>query len=343
MSNITLFSGANVPAFAKQTTLSDIAKALVGGSGVSGKRISIKGGVFRLLSDGKEVANIEDRHLDVVIVNAAPKVSRVFYAKSYDGDNVSAPDCWSQNGDVPSDEATNKQASSCATCPQNIAGSGQGQSRACRYQQRLAVVLATDIEGDVMQLALPATSIFGKAEGDNRPLQEYARFLVAQNVDPGMVVTRMKFDTKSEAPKLFFKPMRWLTDDEYETAQEKGALPEALQAVTMTVFKQDGVVATPLPAGAPPKSKDKPVVEDDEDEAPPPPPKSKAKPAPVVEEEVEAPAPAPKKTRAKPAVGAEVEDAVVVEEPEVRKEAPKKPAAGGSSLAAMISDWDDEG
>jgi hypothetical protein len=324
MSNIALFSGANVPAFAKQAQLTDIAKALAGGGG-SGKRISIKGGVFRLLAGGKEVANIEDRHLDVVIVKAAPKVSRVFYAKSYDGDAVSAPDCWSQNGDVPATDALKPQAKNCNECPQNIAGSGQGNSRACRYQQRLAVVLANDIEGEVMQLALPATSIFGKAEGDNRPLQEYARFLVAQNVDPGMVVTRMKFDTKSESPKLFFKPMRWLTDDEYETAQGKGELPEANQAITMTVAKQDGVVATPMPAGAPPKAKTKPapvVEEPEEDEAPPPPPKAtkkKSAPAPVVE------------------------DAVEVDEPEVRKEEPKKPAAGAKgSLADMISDWDDE-
>ena len=340
MSNIALFSGANVPAFAKRAELSEMAKALAGGAS-SGKRISIKGGVFRLLSGGKEIANIEDRHLDVVVVNAAPKVSRVFYAKSYDGESVSAPDCWSQDGDVPSKEASKPQAKRCADCPQNIAGSGQGQSRACRYQQRLAVVLANDIEGEVMQLALPATSIFGKAEGDNRPLQEYARFLVAQNVDPGMVVTRMKFDTKSEAPKLFFKPMRWLTDDEYETAQEKGKTPEAQQAVLMTVAKMDGVVSTPMPDGAPPKAKAKPapVVEEDAEEAPAPAPK--AKPAPVVEED-EAPAPAPKAAKKKAPVQ-DVEDAVEVEEPAVRKEEPKKPAAQAKgSLADMISDWDDE-
>jgi hypothetical protein len=345
MSNVALFSGANAPAFAKRAELSDLAKALAGGGSASGKRVSIKGGVFRLLAGGKEVANIEDRHLDVVIVSAAPKVSRVFYAKSYDGDNVSAPDCWSQNGDVPAPDATNKQAKSCSECPQNIAGSGQGNSRACRYQQRMAVVLANDIEGEVMQLALPATSIFGKAEGENRPLQEYARFLVAQNVDPGMVVTRMKFDTKSESPKLFFKPMRWLTDDEYEIAQDKGKTPEAQQAVTLTVAKQDGVVATPMPAGAPPKAKTKPVVQEEEDEAPAPPPKSKAKPAPVVEDdedEDEAPAPAPKKSRTKPPVE-EVEDAKVVDEPEVRKEAKAQAPAAKGSLASMISDWDDEG
>ena len=329
MSNVTIFSGANVPAFAKQAQLNDLAKSLAGGGVAGGKRVSIKGGVFRLVHNGKEVAAIEDRHLDVVIATAAPKVSRVFYAKSYDGDQVSAPDCWSQNGDVPSKEAINPQASNCNECPKNIAGSGQGNSRACRYQQRLAVVLASDVGGDVLQLALPATSIFGKAEGDNRPLQEYARYMAAQNVNPDMVVTRMKFDTKSESPKLFFKAMRWLTDEEYETVQEQAETDDAKKAITMTVAKMDGVAAVAAPiTGTPPK------------------PKAKAQPVvvePVVEEEAEEepPAPAPKKTRAKAVV--EVEDAVEVAEPEVRKEPVKKPAtAAKGDLAAMVSDWDDE-
>lgn len=325
MSNIALFSANNLPAFAQGRELSDTAKSLAGGAGGSGKRISIKGGVFRLLVGGKEVTQIEDRHLDVVIVKAAPKVSRVFYAKQYDGDTVSAPDCWSADGDTPDKDASNKQATRCAECPQNIAGSGQGQSRACRFQQRVAVVLADEIDGDVMQLTVPAASLFGKAEGDNRPLQEYARFLVAQNVGPDMVVTRMKFDTKAESPKLFFKPMRWLTDDEYETVQEKASSDDATKAVTMTVAKQDGVeVAAPKLEGAPPKAKKAapaPAVEEDEDEAPAPAPKAKkakAAPAPVVEEEE-------------------------AEEPAVRKEAPKKPAAPAKgSLADMVSDWDDE-
>ena len=98
-------------------------------------------------------------------------------------------------------------------------------------------------EGDVMQLALPATSIFGKAEGDNRPLQEYARFLAAQKIDPEMVVTRMRFDTSVESPKLFFKAMRWLTDDEYAGITQQAQTDDAKKAVTITVAAMDGVVS----------------------------------------------------------------------------------------------------
>lgn len=331
MSNIAVFNPAQLPAFARKGELSAVAKALAGGSAQSGKRISIKGGVFRLIADGKEVASVEDRHLDVVIVNAAPKVSRTFYMGTYDENKATAPTCWSQDGDVPDKSIKAPQHSNCANCPQNQKGSGQGDSRACRFSQRLAVVLANDMEGDVMQLSLAATSIFGKADGDNRPLQEYARWLTAQGIDPTMLITRLKFDTKAPVPKLFFKAMRWLTDDEFETTKEKGMSEEAVKAITMTVSQTDGVapaVAEPAAfAGTPPKAATKPapVVQEEDEEAPPPPPKAakkaKAAPAPVVEED-EAPAP----------------------EPTVRTAAPKAqnavPAASG--LADTLAAWDDE-
>ena len=166
MSNISLFNPANVPAFARNNTLSETAMALTGGGSGSaaGKRISIKGGVFRLMDNGKEVAAIEDRHLDVIIVKAAPKVGRQYYAGAYDKDAAaSAPDCTSADGERPDPSSKNKQSETCMSCPQNQAGSGTGNSRACRYQQRLAVVLENYMGGSVMQMVLPATSIFGKS------------------------------------------------------------------------------------------------------------------------------------------------------------------------------------
>jgi hypothetical protein len=321
MTNIALFNPSNVPSFARNNELSDTAKALTGGGvGTSSKRISIKGGVFRLLAGGKEIASIDERFLDVIIVKAAPKVSRIFYAKSYDGDNITGPDCWSNDGERPDASAENKQGTTCMSCPQNIAGSGQGNSRACRYQQRLAVVLENNIEGDILQLTLPATSVFGKEDGDKRPLQAFARNLAMQNppISPEMIVTRMKFDTKAEAPKLHFAPSRWLTDEEYAIVKTQGDSDEAKRAVVMTVAAADGVKPTPKlaiegkrPMGELTKEEDAPAYE-------PIAAKAKAKAKPV---EVE-------------------EDA----EPEVRKEAAKPSAvpAKKGKLADIVSDWDDE-
>jgi len=327
MSNIAMFNPSNVPAFARNAELSATTLALAGGVNTSAgmKRVSIKGGVFRLLSGGKEVASIEDRHLDVIVVKAAPKVSRIFYAGSYDKDAAAAaPDCTSADGEKPDAGVKNKQSSSCATCPQNIAGSGNGQSRACRYQQRLAVVLANNPDGDVLQVTLPATSIFGKEDGDKRPLQAYARYMAAQTppVNLDAIVTRMKFDTKAESPKLIFAPVRWLTDDEYASAQEQAKSKDAEKAVAVTPATADGVVA-PAPLAIEGKRPDtKPMGEM------------------VDADEAEAMAEV-KATKAKKAKAVEVE---AEEEPEVRKAAPKVESvpAKKNKLADIVADWDDE-
>jgi hypothetical protein len=277
MSELTTFNPSKLPAFAKSAELSSLAKSLAGGVGVSQKRISTKGGVFRLIAGGKEIAAIDDRHLDVVIVQAAPKISRTYYAGTYEEGANSAPTCWSADGDLPDASIDAPQAPSCANCPQNAKGSGLGDSRACRFSQRLAVVLANDIEGDIMQLTLAATSIFGKEDGDKRPLQAYARYLAAQSINPETLVTRMRFDTKAAVPKLFFQPMRWLTDDEYEICAKKGQSAEAKNAITMSVAKKKD---EPLKIeGAKPKAKAEASEEVDEPEVRKPVTKPNAVPA----------------------------------------------------------------
>jgi hypothetical protein len=318
MSNLATFNPSKVPAFARNNVLSDNARALAGSATVGGgKRVSIRGGVFRLLSEGKEVASIEERHLDVIIVKAAPKVSRQFYAAAYNPDAAAAPpDCTSSDGETPDKNAKAPQATSCANCPQNVAGSGNGNSRACKYQHKLAVVLESDPEGDVMQLILPAGSIFGKAEGDKRPLQAYARYLASQNppINPEQIVTRMKFDTSEESPTLVFQPARWLTDDEYEVSLNQGKTPDAERAVGGLA---DNTAAPIKLAGAPPAKVKAAVVE--EDEAPVPKAKAKAKPKAEVVEDDDS-------------------------EPEVRKAVPAQSAVPvkSSKLASIVSDWDDE-
>lgn len=332
MSNVAIFNpAANLPAFAKKGELSTLAKALIG-TQHSGKRISVKGGVFRLYSGGKEVTAIDERYLDVVIVAAAEKVSRSFYIKVFAEDvPAESPDCWSVDGTMPAPDAKAPQHANCAQCPKNMKGSGQGESRACRYNQRVAVVLANDMEGDVLQLQLAATSLFGKAEGENRPLQEYARYLTAQGIDPGMLVTRLRFDTTAATPKLFFKAMRWLTEDEYEITKAQGTSKDALDAVTFTVFQQDGgAKAVPALPGTPPKAAAKPAPEPApepvEDEEPPPPPPKAAKAA------------KPPKVKAEPMP----DDEAPAPEPTVKKAAKASAPVPSAGLAATLSAWDDE-
>lgn len=321
MNDIVKFDPTNPPAFARNRSgLSDLAKSLMGGGGMTGKRISTSGGVFRLYADGKEIASIDDRYLDVVIVNSAPNVGRTFYAGNYDPETKAAPACWSADGERPDTSVKAPQSAACATCKQNVAGSGAGESKACRFSQRIAVVIANNIGGDVLQLSVSATSLFGKAEGTNMPLQAYARWLAAGKNDPKMVITRMRFDTKAQHPKLFFAAQRYLDEAEYETACRQGETPEALAAITMTVSQMDKVQPTEAKAlvFAAPEAGEEPV------EAPKAAKASKAaKPA-------------------KPKADEGTEEGV--EEPVKRQEQQAKPTAvsvkGSSALASIAAAWD---
>ena len=243
MSEMTLFSkgGNTLPAHLKNLQLDATTKALMGGSGNGGgKRISIRGNVFRMMVDGKEIAQNEDRAMNIIIAAANANVSRTFYAGTYQEGQAMAPTCWSNDGVTPDIKSEQPQASKCASCQQNIKGSGQGDSRACRFSQRLAVLLENDIRGDIYQLTLPAQSIFGAAENGKMPLQSYAKFLGSHGLPVTAVVTEMRFDTASATPRLTFKAVRPLNEEELAMTQDKGQSTEAKLAIAATAAQMDG-------------------------------------------------------------------------------------------------------
>ena len=250
MSEMTLFSkgGNTLPAHLKNLELDATTKALMGGSGTGGgKRISIRGNVFRMMVDGKEIAQNEDRAMNIVIAAANANVSRTFYAGTYQEGQSTAPSCWSNDGITPDIKVEAPEASKCASCAQNIKGSGQGDSRACRFSQRLAVVLENDIRGDIYQLTLPAQSIFGAVENGKMPLQAYAKFLGSHGLPVTAVVTEMRFDTASATPRLTFKAVRPLEAEEMATIEVKGKSAEAKAATQSTVAMVDGTKAISAP------------------------------------------------------------------------------------------------
>ena len=131
MSEMTLFKGG-LPAYLQGTDDATNSLAGTGEGGLGSRRISIKGGVFREFIGGKEFRVSEERSMNVVIIKAASKVSRIYYAGSYTEGEAVSPTCWSSDSQRPDEKAKDKQSATCLTCPQNIKGSGQGDSRACR-------------------------------------------------------------------------------------------------------------------------------------------------------------------------------------------------------------------
>lgn len=246
MSVPSLF-GDNAKANSLLGTLTDTDNNLLSGNvGGERRRISLSGGKFREIINGEQVRVSKEDAMNIVIIDAA-KISRTYYSGQYDPSNIVPPACWSHDTQKPAPEVPEetRQSDRCMDCPQNIKGSGQGESRACRFGQRLAVVLEGQLD-KVYQLQLAATSIFGESKDGKLPMQGYARLLHAHKTPHIAVVTQMYFDENSNTPKLFFKPVRPLEEDELQQVLALKDDPATKDAITMTVSQTDSVkVAEP--------------------------------------------------------------------------------------------------
>jgi hypothetical protein len=309
MSNqLDIFSGGNpsVPAHLRnvQGGLTDSIADTIGGEAVP--TIGLKGSRFRLKEGGQELAVRDEHFLDVIIVAAAPAVSRIYYAQSYGADDTQKPACFSADGVKPSTESDMPQCSSCALCPQNEKGSrisDNGQAaKACSYYRRLGVTLLGDTSGKVYRLDVKSLGLFGDGNGLGKTFNEYVKFLRSRNAELTTLVTRLTFDTESSVPKLLFQAARWLTAEEYEASKnhdreaadnavkiEYKGTSVSLQAEAVLDIPGERPVALEAPKPTPPKpapARTKPTAVPAPAPvaaAPAPAPVAPARPAPVVD------------------------------------------------------------
>ena len=304
MTDLALLTGAlaNNPLFQELQGVND--KLSGGSGGMQYRRISIKGGKFRQMVSGEQVAVSKEDNMNIVVIDAAP-IARTYYASAYDPTaEAVGPKCWSSDTKIPdaSIAEEDRQSTQCATCPMAIKGSGNGESRACRFSQRLAVVLEGQLE-DVYQLQLPATSVFGKTVDGKMPMQAYGKYLNTHKAPAIALYSNMYFDENSDAPKLFFKAAKPLTEQELEVVAALRDTDEVKNALDMNVAQTDGVQKK---------------AESAPENAPPPPPATKAVPV----------------TKAKPEP----------EPDEPVKVAPKRASASEPApddLGGIIDEWDD--
>ena len=274
MSEITLFN-QDLPDYLKDVQLDEVTKALVGNN--SSKRISLRGGKFRMVVNGEEILTSNSDALNVVIVNAAKDVSRTFYAKVYNPkEDAAPPDCWSNNGVTPDATVEAPQHHNCTECPQNVKGSGAGGGRACRHFRRVAVALSDDIGGDVYQLQLASKSIFGKGDLTHMPFEQYVKYVGSQGYNLNTLTTEMRFDPDSDTAKLFFKPLKFLSKEQWEVAKRQGETPAAKRAVEFTFNKTDKAPALAAPKQAAPVEVEEPKKRPEKKAAEPTPKKDLA-------------------------------------------------------------------
>jgi hypothetical protein len=241
MSNLTVID-QSLPDFLQTAGVSELTKQLAGNSGV--KRIVPKNGIFRKVVGKEEMGKIKGS-LNAIVVSASPKVGRIFYAKTWSPDSEpTAPDCFSNDGQSPDAGAQNAQSDRCDTCQQNVKGSGMGNSKACRYSRRLALVLeedfGTSLEGEVYQMNLASKSLFGEGGSDNaHTFENYAKYLANNGKSLDYVVTQISFNEDNDNQSVLFTPARFIVKHEYEVASKVAQKAEVQKMVVMTPYQAD--------------------------------------------------------------------------------------------------------
>lgn len=295
MSNITIFEEqSSLPTVRRESRRMD---RMSTGSGGSMRRIALNNGrSFKRIVGGEQIGKAVPDQLDVIVTDWLAEPSRKFYAGAYDKDaKATLPDCWSNDGVVPEASAKNKQAASCAACPKNVKGSGSnGKGKACRYERRLAILVAGDPSGDVYQISIPGGSLFSTNDGNVYGFEGYKKFLLANGEALDTVVTRIIYDTESDTAKVGFKAVRHLTEIEAGLLDAAQDDPATERYTMMTVGAVDGakqVAAAPAKLAieaAPAAPPTNPFGDDDEGEVETAPAKraSKAKTTATVKPEL---------------------------------------------------------
>ncbi len=217
-----------LPAYLQNSSRSVATAALAGLNQGQPAYISIKQNRFRLVDAGGIEKMVETFHLDVVIADANPHISKIYYADAYDPKAVEfkPPTCFSDNGVGPSDQALQPQCATCAACPKNAWGSATSnvtgkQTKACNDVKKLACLVPGLAPGLSFQLRIPPASL--------KNLSAYVAGLNAQvtggrRVDVTDVVTRLSFDPQTQGV-LNFQAVNWIDEEVYRFLEEKGDNP----------------------------------------------------------------------------------------------------------------------
>jgi len=253
MTNLAIFKNQTAISDGVQREPSEFAKATMGGNNY--RRIQANtNGTFKRIVNGEQVGNAVRGEINVIIIAWLNGISRTFYKEKYDPKKeATLPDCWSNLGDAPEAAAANRQSTSCMTCQQNVKGSGDNGGKACRFQRRIAVLLANDPTGEVYQFNVPAKSLFGATIGNKHGFVGYKKFLDANNAFMDNVVTTISFNNDADTMELQFSPLQLTTDEEYLMVREAQKRPETKAYITLTVAQTDGVKKQPPAVEAKPK------------------------------------------------------------------------------------------
>lgn len=318
-------------ALATTEMISELTGGVVGGFPV----ISYKGKVWRVREGGEEQMNLDAGGnavptIDIVLVQANPSLSKIFYDGAYVEGSSDAPDCFSNLGDKPDPSVQNPISRSCAVCPKNVWGSkiteAGKKTKACQDSRRMAVAFADDLYNNAATPDSVRLFLLRVPPASLTVLKDYQEKQLGPRGLPFFgLVTRVGFDPQLAHPQFSLKPARFLNDEEAEAvialrgspratrilaeAQDlasgeshgAGELTEGTQEETMAPAPAPRqAAAKPAAAAAAKPAAMRPASDEEAGAATlqQPPPKAAAKPKPAA---AAAAAPKPAKAAAKPA------------------------------------------
>jgi len=190
------------------------------GGGMSLPALSIRSKQFRARLDGQE--HEMGTELEVIVVAARPSVSKRYFASQYTPGSNDAPDCSSIDGKTP--DVAEPVSPTCASCPNNVFGSGTGNGKACADYKRIVVlplVKGSPVNSPVV-LDVPATSLRTPKElrnGTYMMLREYMSALSRHEIDPTTAVSTLSF-TGADYPQLAWQFSRYVNEQELGFVRE---------------------------------------------------------------------------------------------------------------------------
>jgi len=289
--NLDSFKGAK-PAQAFAQTLNASQDNLADGIGSSYGVIGYKGKVWSLRLRGERHTFVRPddgtpaSYIDVIILRSASHKSKSYYEK-YDpnASEGARPICSSLDGIVPDDDVAVKQSDACAICPRNawkVNAEGR-KGRECTDYKRLAVLVVPSMTKTLLGTALMEPVFLRIPPASLNDLAIVGETMAGQGWHYSSYVTRISFDPDQPHPKMVFRPLQKLTDDEAPVVLP---MREDAMALRITGEDQAGASARPMRLAAAPQTAPQLAAPQVAQPAPQPAPQPQPQPQP-------APQPAP--------------------------------------------------
>lgn len=255
-------------------------------------RVSIRNNRFTLVdAAGVTIVRAEQTYIDTIILDANPRVSKIYYTDAFDPDDTKPPICFSDNGIGPSTECSEPQSPLCQGCEFNRWGSAisamGSKVKACRDYKKVAVFC--NLKRDMhFLLAIPPNSFAN--------WKAYCGQLGANGLNLCEVITRISFEEEIMGT-LAFEAIGWMPEKfkaSYEKWLEEGKFANLIGLNDKPIEKGLAIAKPAANAGTktlpPPKAAGKPAVASNAPEA-----------TMVVHEATPPPAAKPAARKAKPA------------------------------------------